>query len=301
MAKKSGGLGRGLDALFADAPSFEIEEKEEKKTSTKSSSTPEPADNAIVYIDINDIEPNKNQPRKTFDQDKLEDLANSIIENGIIQPIVVRKTGNTYEIVAGERRWRASRIAQLKTVPCIVRTLSDEENMLFAIIENMQREDLNPVEEARGLEQMIENYGLTQEQVSKAVGKSRPYIANCLRLLKLPQEVLALVEDGSISNGHARALINMKDDKEKLKLANKAAKEGLSVREVENIVKDGPKKKAEPRKKRKDPNLEQVEADLKKALGTKVNIKESGKKGVIEIEYYNKEELERLIALLKDL
>lgn len=164
----------------------------------------------MVFIDINKIKPNENQPRKKFDEEKIAELAASIIEHGIIQPIVVRKSAaGSYEIVAGERRYRAARKAELKAVPCIVRELTDEQNMLLAIIENMQREDLNPLEEAQAIEKMIKNYGLTQEQVSKSLAKSRPYITNALRLLRLPERVQDMISSGTLSAGHARALVSI--------------------------------------------------------------------------------------------
>ena len=166
----------------------------------------------VRYIKLHDIMPNLNQPRKTFKEDKIEELAASIKEHGIIQPIVVRERENGYEIVAGERRWRAARKAELTQVPCLVRELSDEQNMLFAIIENMQREDLNPIEEAEGLQRMMQTFGMTQEQVSKSVGKSRPYIANALRLLKLPQEIIEQIAEGNLSAAHGRTLAGIEDD-----------------------------------------------------------------------------------------
>jgi ParB family chromosome partitioning protein len=305
--KKQRGLGKGLDALFGDVE-VSIEPREEasaqpeatEKKSTKK--TVKVDDNGIAYININDIKPNANQPRKTFDEDKLEELAASIKEHGLIQPIVLRKAGDGYEIVAGERRWRAARKANLKDVPCIVRELTDEENMLLAIIENMQREDLNPIEEAEGLSQMIENYGLTQEEVSKSVGKSRPYITNVLRLLKLPEAVKDSVSQGKLSAGHARAVVSAGDEKKQIELAKRAIEEGLSVRQVEKLAKEGnDKPKAKPRVKAKDADVTRVENDLKDALGTKVVLNQKGKKGKIEIEYYSREELERLIEMLKSL
>ena len=245
--KKNRGLGRGLDALFGSAEvSFDppAEQKEDtnetvEKTDGKqeaankpaSASKPEKADdeantadNGITYIDINDIRPNSNQPRKVFDEEKLEELAASIEAHGLIQPVVLRKSENGYEIVAGERRWRAARKTGIRKLPCIIRELTDEENMLLAIIENMQREDLNPIEEAEGISQMIDTYGLTQEQVSKSVGKSRPYITNSLRLLKLIPEVRELLADGSISTGHAKALVSVIDEERQLSIAKKVVR-----------------------------------------------------------------------------
>lgn len=205
---KNRGLGRGLDALFADqAPAVQPDRADRKDEE----GSPAEGREAVSYIDINEIKPNENQPRKTFDEEKISELAASITEHGIIQPLVVRKRKRGYEIVAGERRWRAARKAELKEVPCLIREFTDEENMLIAIIENMQREDLNPIEEAEGLHQMIKTYGLTQEEVSKSVSKSRPYITNALRLLKLPVEIQQLVTEGKLTTGHARALIPIQD------------------------------------------------------------------------------------------
>jgi len=291
VKKKNTGLGKGLDALFGDMEVVENAPAGKKNPSEKDADS----------IDIDRIKPNAGQPRKTFDEAGLADLAASIKEHGVIQPIIVRKKGKGYEIVAGERRWRASRLAGLKEVPCLVRELSDEELMLFAIIENMQREDLNPVEEAEGLDRMISAYGLTQEQVSRSVGKSRPYITNSIRLLKLPESIKDMIADGRLTSGHARALLGITDTKKQLAIARKIADEGLSVRTAEALAgnKKAAVKKALPRKK--DEDVVQVESELKDILGTKVNLKQSGKRGRIEIEYYSRDELERLIELLKSL
>lgn len=314
-AKKARGLGKGLDALFGDMEvSLESERKENtlseenvfsgNKTEKSIAGYASGAEGSsgISYIKINDIKPNSNQPRKVFDEDKLNDLAASIKEHGLIQPIVLRNVEKGYEIVAGERRWRAARKAGVKEVPCIVRDLTDEENMLLAIIENMQREDLNPIEEAEGLNQMIDTYGLTQDQVSKSIGKSRPYITNCLRLLKLPEKVRAYVSEGKLSSGHARAIVSAGSVERQEKLAELTVNEGLSVRQIEKLVqesKEGKKPKARPRQKNAD--VKRVEEDLKNVLGTKVTLNQKGKKGRIEIEYYSREELERLIEMLKTL
>ncbi len=298
-AQKNRGLGRGLEALFADQAPVDnsngekvLEQSEEvEKSATKDS---------VIYIDLHQIKPNENQPRKTFDDEKLEDLANSIQEHGIIQPLVVRKAGKVYEIVAGERRWRAARKANFKKVPCLIRDFTDEQNMLIAIIENMQREDLNPIEEAEGLNQMIATFGLTQEEVSKSIGKSRPYIANALRLLKLPAYIKDYVSEGKISQGHARTLITIEDEKIQKEICDRIIKEGLSVRETEKIVSSvGKNLKRKPAKRVKSANTIKVEEELKEALGTRIKINENGKKGKIEIEYFSKDELERLIELLK--
>ena len=301
---KKGGLGRGLEALFADSVPVTREVKPLEtaaKPAKKSAEKAEPAE-TVQYISIHDVKPNANHPRKVFDEEKIAELAASIKENGIIQPLIVRKKGKGYEIVAGERRWRASVKAELKEVPCIVRELDDEQNMLLAIVENMQREDLNPMEEAEGLNQMIAAYGLTQEQVSKSIGKSRPYIANSLRLLKLPEEIRDLISDGSLSAGHGRTLVSVPDETRQIEIARKILKDGLSVRETEKLAaeKEEPGKKRRGRKP-KDPDVARVEADLKEALGTRVNIKRTGKKGKIEIEFFSRDELERLIEMLESL
>lgn len=294
-APKNRGLGKGLEALFSNS---EIDTQEISVTKKEESE-----EKGISFIDINEIKPNQNQPRKSFNEEKLEELAASIIENGLIQPVILRKADKGYEIVAGERRWRACRKAGLKEIPCIIREFTDEQNMLIAIIENMQREDLNPIEEAEGLNQMIVNFGMTQEQVSKSVGKSRPYITNALRLLKLPSEIREMLLKNQLSAGHARAIAGISDTEKQIQLAEYAIKEGLSVREIEKIIKEenAPKKKISRKKAEKSADVRKVEDDLKQIMGTKVNLNQSGKKGKIEIEYYSRDELERLIEMLKSL
>lgn len=294
-APKNRGLGKGLEALFSNS---EIDTQEISVTKKEESE-----EKGISFININEIKPNQNQPRKSFNEEKLEELAASIIENGLIQPVILRKADKGYEIVAGERRWRACRKAGLKEIPCIIREFTDEQNMLIAIIENMQREDLNPIEEAEGLNQMIVNFGMTQEQVSKSVGKSRPYITNALRLLKLPSEIREMLLANQLSAGHAKAIAGISDTEKQIQLAEYAIKEGLSVREIEKIIKEenAPKKKISRKKAEKSADVRKVEDDLKQIMGTKVNLNQSGKKGKIEIEYYSRDELERLIELLKSL
>lgn len=300
MAAKKGGLGRGLDALFADVP-INAPTEEDIETLAEKDIMVQPEDR-VNYISIHQIMANVNQPRKSFNEEKIEELAESIKEHGIIQPIVVRKKNEGYEIVAGERRWRAARKAGLSEVPCLIRELTDEQNMLIAIIENMQREDLNPIEEAEGLHQMITSFGLTQEQVSKSVGKSRPYIANSLRLLKLPEYIKERLSEGVITTGHGRTLITIEDEKIRKQICDKIISEGLSVRETEKLVAEiGKPAKKRPAQKTKNPNTIRVEAELKEIFGTKVNILQSGKKGKIEIECYGKDEMDRLIELLKKL
>lgn len=305
--KKNRGLGKGLDALFGDAE-VTLERKpaaaeaSTAKTPAKAEEKEEaPVAGGITYIDINDIKPNENQPRKTFDEEKLEELAASIAEHGLIQPVVLRKAGKGYEIVAGERRWRAARKIGIKELPCIIKELTDEENMLLAIIENMQREDLNPIEEAEGIKQMIDTYGLTQEQVSKSVGKSRPYIANCLRLLKLPAAVVDYVAEGELSAGHAKVIAGIEEESKQLQLAEDTIKHGWSVRQLETMAKEEKTPAKRSRKTvAKNANVKRVEEDLKAVLGTKVTLNQKGNKGKIEIEFYSKDELERLIEMLKN-
>ncbi len=293
-APKGRGLGKGLEALFNEV---EINMHETDRSTD--------SHEGILFLDLNDIKPNSKQPRKNFPDEKIDELARSIETHGIIQPIMVRPAGEGYEIVAGERRWRAARRTSLKQIPCIVRELSEEQNMLVAIIENMQREDLNPMEEAEALNQMITNFGLTQEEVSKSVGKSRPYITNALRLLKLPAEIQEMVVQGNLTNGHARAIAGIKEEKTQLHLARRVVKEGLSVRETEvlaNKEHDGANKKpakAKPRAKNRE--ITDMEEELKTALGTKVAINHGTRRGKIEIEYYSREELERLLEMLLSL
>lgn len=290
-ASKGRGLGKGLEALFNDV---EINAHGSEHSSENQE--------GILFLDINDIKPNSKQPRKNFPEDKIEELAKSIETHGIIQPIMVRPSGEGYEIVAGERRWRAARKASLKQVPCIIRELSEEQNMLVAIIENMQREDLNPMEEAEALNQMITTYGMTQEEVSKSVGKSRPYITNALRLLKLPPEIQNMVVQGDLTNGHARAIAGIKELKRQLNVAGKIVKDGLSVRETEALANKENEgigaKPAKAKARAKNREITDMEEELKTALGTKVAINHGSRRGKIEIEYYSRDELERLLELL---
>lgn len=299
-AKRTGGLGRGLEALFevtSITDEVDVVSDEDKVKSI--------ASDVIHYIDINEIKPNLTQPRKQFDEDKISDLAESIKTHGMIQPIIVRplSSGSGYEIVAGERRWRAARVAELREIPCIIRELSDRENMLIAIIENTQREDLNPIEEAMAFREMMNKYELTQAEVSKSVGKSRPYITNALRLLKLPDVVQNLVIQGRLSGGHARAIAGVDDEQLQIRLAELAKDGGLSVRALEKLIADASEKsdEKEQEKPQKNPELISIENELKEVLGTKVKLPNSTDKGKIEISFYSQDELERLIELLKSL
>lgn len=301
-AKRSGGLGRGLDALFSDSSLTEevTADVDEPEVNDETA-----ADGGIRYIKIEDIKANSSQPRKAFDEASIEDLAESIKAHGLIQPVIVRPVNGSFEIVAGERRWRAAKKAELKTLPCIVRELSDRENMLLAIIENTQREDLNPVEEALAFDAMIKQYELTQEEVSKSVGKSRPYITNALRLLKLPEEVRQMLIDGKLTGGHARAIAGVENEAMQIQLAKLAVDGGLSVRTLEQMIAESPEKqkKKQPKslKKAKSPEILSAENDLRQILGTKVSLPPTTGKGKIEISFYSQEELERLLEMLMSL
>lgn len=280
MAKK-GGLGRGMDALFLDNSATENE-------------------NSATMLSINDIEPNRNQPRKNFSEKGLEELAKSIEQNGIIQPILVRPMSDgSYQLIAGERRYRAARMAGLHEVPVTIREMTDQEASVFALIENLQREDLNPVEEAEGLKSLIESYGFTQEEAADKVGKSRTAVTNTLRLLKLPSPVLSLLGDGKITSGHARALLGLDEEKEMLRIAEIIVSQELSVRQVEKMVKyanQGEKAKPKKRDKKRDRYYDEVEIALTNVLGRRVKIylSNTGNKGTLEFEFFGKEDLTKL-------
>ncbi len=288
---KNNVLGRGISALISEAAPVEEPANEV--------AAPEDPERTVQYIDINDIKPNRNQPRKKFDPESISELAASIQEHGIIQPLIVCKAEQGYELVAGERRWRAAREAALDKVPCLVREFTSEENALIAIIENMQREDLDPIEEAEGLEKMMKEYVFTQEEVSRSVGKSRPYITNSLRLLKLPQDIREKISEGAISAGHARALLSVKTRALQEQICQKIIKDGMSVRETENLVRKGGKSRKAPARSKKDPDIVAVEEKLKEIYGTRVAITTNGRKGAVEISYYGREDLNRIIELLE--
>ncbi len=288
MAK---GLGKGLNSLFEENETdFEESQKE------------------LIQVPITQVEPNKAQPRKTFEKDALDELASSIAQNGMLQPIIARPLQNgQYQIVSGERRWRAARLAGLREVPVIVKELDDKTTLEIGLIENLQREDLNIVEEAKGYRVLIEEFSLTQEEVAKRVGKSRPVIANAMRILALPEKVLDLVLEGQLSSGHARALLPLQELYEPqtfIKLVEQIVQKGLTVRDVENMAKKKPGKK----QKTEDKNAIYYASlceDLSKSWGRKFRIKSEksakGKeKGTILIEYYSKDDFENLIEKLKD-
>lgn len=287
MAAKKGGLGRGLDALFADNSIEEI------------------ASTSAVKLKIMDIEPNRDQPRKIFDEDALAELADSIAKHGVIQPLLVRPMPDgSYQLVAGERRWRASRMAGLTEVPVVIKELSDDEAMALALIENLQREDLNAIEEAQGIKALMDTLSLTQDEAAERVGKSRPAVANALRLLKLPDSVIALVSDGKLSPGHARALLGFKDEQNIIETADLIIEKGLTVRDVEKLVKKRNKEpKAEKPAARRASYYDEVELALTDFLGRKVKVgtKPGKESGVLEIDFFDKDDLTRLADALKSL
>ena len=280
MAKKLGGLGRGLDSLFADNSVEEINP-------------------SVNKLRIMEIEPNHDQPRKDFDEKSLSELAE---QHGVLQPLVVRPLANgSYQLVAGERRWRAARIAGLTEVPVVIKELTDEEVIEIAMIENLQREDLNPLEEALGYRYMMDELNITQEQAAEKVGKSRPAVANALRLLKLPNEIQDMVKNNLISPGHARALLGFDSEDMIVQTAKMIIKEDLSVREVENLVKKSKKIPKVAKQQKRDKFFSEVEIALVENLGRKVKIKEAKQDaGVLEIEFFDKDDLEGLAMKLEN-
>ncbi len=277
MAKRQSGLGKGLEALM-------LENSIDEMVATNT-------------LPLNEIIPNKEQPRKTFDEGALQELSESIKQHGVLQPLLVRPlTTGGYQLVAGERRWRASRMAGLKEVPVVVKELTDTETMEIAIIENLQREDLNPIEEAEGLQALIDKCGFTQEEVATSVGKSRPAIANSLRLLRLPTEVRDMTKNGDISAGHARALLAFDNDAMIYEVAQNIVSNKLTVRDVERLakIKEPSSPVSVKRNKRRDSFFDEVELSLTEALGRKVKVYNGRGKGTLEIEFYSQEDLKNI-------
>ena len=292
MAPKSRGLGRGLDSLI---PASIGEDKIIKEVAQKSGS-------AESTVDINLINPNREQPRKEFNREKLEELADSIKQHGLIEPILVQDRDDHYEIVAGERRWRAAKLAGLKEVPVVIRKFSEQEIVEISLIENMQREDLNAIEEALAYKSLMDKFGLKQDEVAKKVSKNRTTITNSLRLLKLGEKVRNLVIEKQISEGHARALLAIDDEDKQFALAERVIKDKLSVRDIEKLVKEGSNTK--PVKKELPAELDifykDIAEKMKASLGTKVIVTGKGDgTGKIEIEFYSNDDLDRIKALLK--
>lgn len=277
-------LGKGLEALISSTNALED------------------AKNSVMEVKVNEVEPNNRQPRKVFDHEKLEALADSIKEHGIVQPIIVHSEGSHYKIVAGERRWRAAKLAGLKTIPVIIKDITTREVMEIALIENLQREDLNPIEEAGAFQRLIDEYSITQEDVAKVVGKSRAAIANSVRLLTLTDEIKEMISVGRLTSGHARSLITITDAKRQNELATIILEKNLTVRESEKLAASEGKfnRKKEKRKIRTKESIElsDLEEKLRAVYGTKINLEKSKEKGKIIFEVYSNEEYERIIEML---
>lgn len=297
MAAGSRGLGKGLDSMI---PQKVIKPKEDK-IDVKSKKNEDNVSRETL-ININQIEPNKSQPRRNFNEDTLHELAESIKLYGIIQPLILQKRNKYYEIIAGERRWRAAKVAGLKEVPAIIKDYSSQEIVEIALIENIQREDLNPIEEAIAFQKLINEYKLKQDEVAERVSKSRTAIANSMRLLKLDQRVQQMLIDDMISSGHARALITLEEGEMQYQIATKIFDEKLSVRETEKLVKKllEPAKEVQDKEKNLNFIYRDIEEKIKEIIGSKVQVKQkSGDKGKIEIEYYSKDEFERIVELFQ--
>ena len=278
MAKK-GGLGNGLGALFDD-----------NTTDSASSQT----------LRLSEIEPNREQPRKSFDDDGIAALADSIKQHGMLQPLLVRPYGNSYQIVAGERRWRAARMLGLSEVPVQIRELTDSETMQIALIENLQRENLNPIEEAKGYSELIEQYNMTQEEVAKTVGRSRSAVANAMRLLALPDEVVKMLEDGDISIGHGKALLAFDDEEKMLEAARKAAAGNLTVRALEKLSKETPSEPKPQTDEKINSYFREMEISLHERLGRKVKVEYGKNKGALILEFYDEADLSELAKKLAE-
>lgn len=300
MAVKSKGLGRGLDTLIPEKKSIKSSQKSE---TSKSAEKQEPQ-NGELMMKINMVEPNRDQPRKNFEEDALLELADSIKQMGVLQPLLVRKRNDYYEIIAGERRWRAAKIAGLKEVPVIIKDYTEQEIVEIGLIENIQRENLNPIEEAMAYKKLLEEFHLKQDEVAERVSKSRTAVTNSMRLLKLNEKVQQMIIDDMITTGHAIALLAIDDQEQQYILANKIFDEKLSVRETEKLIKDikNPKK---PKIKKPVENAflyDDLANKMKEVMGTKVNISTKGNgKGKIEIEYYSDKELERMFDMIMSL
>ena len=309
MAKK--GLGKGLGAIFGEDVVKENKEETEKKAKAKAEAkAAEEMDEKgrILMLKLDLVQPNKEQPRKTFDEEKINELAESIKNYGVLQPLLVQKNDSFYEIIAGERRWRAAKAAGLKEVPAVLKEYSKQEAMEISLIENVQRADLNPIEEALGYRQLIDEFGLTQEEIAVRVAKSRTAITNTMSLLKLDEQIQNMLVQGVITSGHARALLSLEDTQMQLKAAKEILDKKLSVRETERLVKRLQKEASGEKKeeKKKDETLALIYQDLedrmKSVMGTKVSIHNKDKnKGRIEIEYYSEAELERIVEMIESI
>lgn len=291
------GLGKGLEALFSV---YDEENEKEENINNITSNNLKRDNDGVLEIPIDEVHPNPNQPRKNFDQTALEELAQSIKNHGVIQPLVVNKEDNGYMIIAGERRWRASKIAGLEFVPCIVKNYTEKQIKEIALIENLQREDLNPVEAAKAIKQLMDEYNFTQEIVADRIGKSRPNVTNLLRLLSLYPDVLKLVENGRLSAGHARCLVVVSDYTTQLKFANMACDNKMSVRDLEKTVKNylNPKKLSN-QKSEQSVELKELVNEMQRVFSTKVSVIGNDKKGRIYIDYYSRDDLDRIAELIE--
>ena len=298
MAVKKG-LGKGLGNLIPESDKEAQKTKVVEKVVEKKVIVKEPAE---TIVKINEVEPNKNQPRRTFDEDALLELAESIKQHGLIQPLIVKKRDKYYEIIAGERRWRAAKMAGLKEIPIVIKDLSDQEIMEVALIENIQREDLNPIEEAQAYQRLIKEYNYKQDELAERVSKSRVAVTNSMRLLKLDERVQKMIIDDMISAGHARALLAITDSEKQYTIAMKVFDEKLSVRETEKLIKNLDKQ-VKPKVNTTPENdfiYRDIENKLKESMGTKVIIhNKDNNKGKIEIEYYSQDDFERIVDILK--
>lgn len=300
MATKRGGLGKGLDSLITDkvgTGNAPVEPVKSKKV--------EP-DKEVTFVKIGKVEPNREQPRKNFDEDALLELSESVKQHGVLQPLLVQDKKDYYEIIAGERRWRAAKLAGLKEVPVIIKNLTDQEIVEISLIENIQRENLNPIEEALAYKRLLNEFNLKQDEVAERVSKSRTAVTNSMRLLKLDERVQQMVIDDLISTGHARTLLGIEDKEQQYAVAQQIFDEKLSVRETEKLVKKLQKQKTEPTKKIVDESMsvffEDMEQRLKSIMGTKVAIhQKDNQKGKIEIDYYSTDELERIMELFQSI
>ncbi len=312
------GLGRGLNSLFGDYVQYDIDEKKEEIKTENVEKKAEPVKNVeeskvvknlkvsenenlgVCEIDVALIDRNQNQPRKNFDEKALKELAHSIKQHGIIQPLVLRKVGERFQIVAGERRFRASKMVGLKKVPAVIKEFSEKEMSEIAIIENLQREDLNPIESAKAIQNLIDSYGLTQETVADRIGKSRSAVTNTLRLLTLPNEIVSLVEQSKLSAGHARTLLAVEDSKKQIELALYCVQKKISVRDLETMIKKLNKPAKNKEKQSQSLELKAFIEGLNKKFATKVSVIGNDKKGRIYIDYYNSSDLQRIFDILND-
>jgi len=298
MAAKRSGLGKGLDSLIPDNKSLKTTKKAVEKPIQKEEKT---LSDGTIMMKINDVEPNREQPRKNFEEDALLELADSIKQFGVLQPLIVQKRKDYYEIIAGERRWRAAKIAGVKEIPVIIKEYTNQEILEISLIENIQRENLNPIEEAMAFKKLLTEFNLKQDEVAERVSKSRTAVTNSMRLLKLGEKVQQMIIDDMISTGHARALLAIDDEEQQYILANKIFDEKLSVRETEKLVKEikNPKKEKPKKEVQNSFVYEDLEERMKNVIGTKVHVNhKSNGKGKIEIEYYSDTELERIFDLL---